>query len=288
MSVVETERRDGVMIIRMNRPERMNALGAELREGLAAAWRDFRDSRELEVAIFTGTGRAFCAGEDMKESLDRGTVGSPAGPRSENPYNAGTLEKPVIAAINGYAMGGGFRLAEQADLRVAVRGAIFEMSEAKRWLLGGYNHGFVGGLAHAVATEMAFAYRFSAERLFELGFLNRLVDADELLPTAHAMAAHLLTLPPASRVNTLVMMRAMQPRVSEELEELARRLRDHGAKEDLIESRRAFAEKRPPEFHGWNDPADRYRTPTLESIRGEAADGGGAAVKDKAGQPGSL
>jgi enoyl-CoA hydratase/carnithine racemase len=271
MSVVETERSDGVIVIRMNRPERMNALGTELREALTNAWCEFRDSSDLEVAIFTGTGRAFCAGEDMKESLARGTVGSAAGPRpaTENPYNAGTLDKPVIAAINGYAMGGGFRLAEQADLRVAVRGATFEMSEAKRWLLGGYNHGFIGALPHTVATEMAFAFRFSAERLYELGFLNRLVDEDQLVPTAHEMAAHLLTLPPASRINTLAMMRAMRPRVPEELDELAHRLSNHGAREDLTESRQAFAEKRAPRFKGWDDPRDRYRTPTLESIRQE-------------------
>jgi enoyl-CoA hydratase/carnithine racemase len=271
MSVVETEQRDGVMVIRMNRPERMNALGTELRAALAEAWCTFRDSPDLEVAIFTGTGRAFCVGEDMKESVERGTVGSAAGPRPrvDNPYDLGTLDKPVIAAINGFAMGGGFMLAERADLRVSVRGATFEMSEAKRWLLGGYNHGFVGGLSHTVATEMAFAFRFSSERLYELGFLNRLVDADELLPTAHEMAAHLLTLPPASRVNTLIMMRAMRPRVPAELEELARRLREHGAKDDLMESRRAFAEKRTPVFRGWDTPEDRFRTPTLESIRAE-------------------
>ena len=179
----------------------------------------------------------------------------------------GRSRKPVIAAINGFAMGGGFMQAERADLRVAVRGAVFEMSEAKRWLLGGYNHGHVGGLSHTVATEMAFAFRFTAERLYELGFLNRLVDEDQLLPTAHEMAAHLMTLPPASRVNTLVMMRAMRPTVPPELEALAARLRDHGAKEDLMESRRAFAEKRPPKFKGWDDPDDRARTPTLESIR---------------------
>ena len=84
MSVVETERSDGVIVIRMNRPERMNALGTELREALANAWCEFRDSSDLEVAIFTGTGRAFCAGEDMKESLARGTVGSAAPLRSRN------------------------------------------------------------------------------------------------------------------------------------------------------------------------------------------------------------
>jgi len=270
MGILEIERDDGIMLIRMNRPERLNALGAELRAALADAWREFRDSRELEVAIFTGTGRAFCAGEDMKESVERGTPGGSAS-RAPNPYEAGAIAKPVIAAINGFAMGGGFQQAEHADLRVGARGAVFEMSEAKRWLLGGYNHGFVGGLSHAVATEMAFAYRFTAERLYDLGWLNRLVDAEQLLPAAREMAAHLLTLPPASRVNTLTMMRAMRPRVPAELLELADRLRVHGAEEDLMESRRAFAERRAPSFKGWDDPEDRFRTPTLESIRRERA-----------------
>ena len=272
MAIVETERDGGIMVVRMNRPERLNALGRELRAGLAEAWTAFRDDPEAEVAIFTGTGRAFCAGEDMKETVERGAVGTPGVEQAPaNPYDAGTLGKPVIAAINGFAMGGGFMQAEHADLRVAVRGAIFEMSEAKRWLLGGYQHGFIGGLSHAVATEMAFAFRFTAERLYELGWVNRLVDEEQLMPTAREMAEHLLSLPPASRVNTLAMMRAMRPRVPAELERLAGRLRDHGAKEDLMESRRAFAEKRRPQFKGWDDPADRQRTPTLESLREEPA-----------------
>lgn len=262
MAIVETDVADGVMVIRMNRPERMNALGRELRTALAAAWRVFRDDGDAEVAIFTGTGRAFCAGEDMKESLERGSVGIPAD-GLEDPYNDGTLDKPVIVAVNGFAMGGGFMLVERGDLRVAARGAVFEVSEAKRWLLGGYQHGHLAAMPHAVATEMAFAYRFTAERFYELGFVNRLVDAEELLATAHEMAQHLLTLPPASRVNTLTMMRAMRPRVPHELEDLADRLRNHGALSDLTESRRAFAEKRKPEFKGWDDPGDRARTPRL-------------------------
>jgi enoyl-CoA hydratase/carnithine racemase len=267
MAVVEIERDDGVMVIRMNRPERLNALGSELRAALAEAWTEFRDDADLEVAIYTGTGRAFCAGEDMKESLERGSAGAPG--LMEDPYGDGSIDKPVIAAINGYAMGGGFMLAERADLRVAVRGATFEMSEAKRWLLGGFNHGHVGNLPHTVATEMAFAFRFDAERLYQLGFLNRLVDADELMPEARTMAAHLMTLPPASRVNTVGMMRAMRPEVGSDLAALASRLRDHGAKSDLMESRAAFAEKRPPKFKGWDDPSDRERTPTLASLRHE-------------------
>src|SRR5690606_6216717 len=125
----------------------------------------------------------------------------------------------------------------------------------------------VNNVPHAVATEMAFAYRFTAERLHEVGFLNRVVEPDELMPEATRMAEHLLTLPPASRVNTLAIMRAMRPSPSEEIERLAARLKDHGAKSDLMESRAAFAEKRAPNFKGWDDPADRARTPTLDSIR---------------------
>jgi enoyl-CoA hydratase/carnithine racemase len=264
MAIVETERHGQVMVIRMNRPERLNALGQELRANLAEAWCEFRDSDQLEVAIFTGTGRAFCAGEDMKESLQRGAPGR--GPQSlADPFMDGTLMKPVIGAINGYAMGGGFALVERTDLRVAVRGAIFEVSEAKRWLLGGYQHGFFAGLPHPIATEMALGFRFTADRLYQVGFLNRLVEPDELLPTTIEMGEHLLTLPPASRVNTVYMMRQMRPRVAPNLQRLAAQLHEHGDKEDLMESRRAFAEKRKPNFKGWLDPADRHRLPTLET-----------------------
>ncbi len=87
------------------------------------------------------------------------------------------------------------------------------------------------------------------------------------MPEAFAMANHLMSLPPASRANTLAMMRAMRPAPAPELERLADRLRDHGAKSDLMESRAAFAEKREPRFKGWDDPEDRYRRPTLQSIR---------------------
>jgi len=266
MAVVETERHGQVLVVRMNRPDRLNALNTEMRGELARIWTEFRHDKQLEVAIFTGTGRGFCAGEDMKESLERGKPGGQR-PAIEDPFMSGALEKPVIAAVNGFAMGGGFMLVERTDLRVAVREAVFEVSEAKRWLLGGYNHGHVANVPYPIAMEMALGFRFTAQRFYEIGFLNRLVDAAELMPTAMGMAEHLLTLPPASRVNTVHMMRQMRPAASAEMQMLAAALHDHGDKGDLMESRAAFAEKRKPNFKGWHDPADRHRLPTVESVK---------------------
>ena len=261
MSLVETEKQGQVLIVRINRPERLNALGYQIRTELAKAWSELQESRDLEIGVFTGTGRAFCAGEDMKESLEDGV---PGGRRTEirDPLMSGELEKPVIAAVNGYAMGGGFMLVESTDLRIAVPEAIFEVSEAKRWLLGGYNHGFMANLPHPIATEMALGFRFTAQRFYEIGFLNRIVEKEKLIPTAVEMAEHMLSLPPASRVNTIQMMRSMRPKVPSQLESFAGDLKEHGDKDDLIESRRAFAEKRKPTFRGWKNPEDRYNPPT--------------------------
>src|SRR5579863_2315262 len=101
MQVVETERHGQILVVRMNRPERLNALNHEMRTRLAEIWTEFRRDDGLEVAVFTGTGRAFCAGEDMKESLAHGTPGGRR-PSIEDPFMTGKLEKPVIAAVNGF------------------------------------------------------------------------------------------------------------------------------------------------------------------------------------------
>jgi len=265
MPHVELETHGPIRVIRLNRPDRLNAMGADMCQQMADAFNDYQDDDALEIAILTGTGRAFCAGEDMKESLERGKPGT-ADIRLTDPFWEKRLQKPVIGAINGFAMGGGFMLVERTDLRVAVPEAMFEISEAKRWLLGGYDHGFFANLPHPIATEMALGFRFTAERMYQLGFINRLVPAEKLMDEAMGMAEHMMSLPPAARVNTVYMMKHMQPQVSPPLKRLADALHQHGCLEDRMESRRAFAEKRKPEFKGWNDPADRHRMPTLDSI----------------------
>jgi len=266
MAVVETERHGQILVVRMNRPERLNAMGREMMGMLADTWTMFRKSPDLEVAIFTGTGRGFCAGEDMKETLEKGDVGSNSDIKPNDPFMTMELEKPVIGAINGFAMGGGFMLVEHTDLRVASSNAVFEVSEAKRWLLGGYNHGTIANVPYPIAMEMAFGFRFTAQRFYQLGFLNRVVEPDQLMPTAIEMAEHLLTLPPASRVNTVQMMRQIRPTTTPQQDRLAEALHLHGDVNDRMESRAAFAEKRKPNFKGWVDPQDRYRMPKLSDF----------------------
>ena len=260
MAFVVTEQIGEVLVIRLNRPERLNALGLEMDEQLRAALRDF-ETGSAEVAILTGTGRGFCAGEDLKETAVRG-VPDDGDLHGGDLYRMLEIEKPFIAAVNGFAMGGGFMLVANCDLRVSVSDAVFEVSEAKRWLLGGVSHGHSAGLPMGVTAEMSFGFRFGAERLYELGFINRLVpSADHLLDAAQAMADHLLSLPPAARVNTTRMLRAMRPRLDGRLGAFADALREHGAASDLVESRRAFAEKRSPVYRGWDEPGDRARGP---------------------------
>jgi len=191
MDVVETKEHGQVLVVRMNRPERLNALNHEMRTRSPRRDR-IPPQRPVRGRDFTGTGRGFCAGEDMKESLAAGTPGGRR-PTIPDPFMTGALEKPVIAAVNGFAMGGGFMLVERTDLRVAVKGAVFEVSEAKRWLLGGYNH---GTSPPALSDRDGDGAGVSLHRRAVLR--NRLSEparrARPAAASALAMAEHLLTL----------------------------------------------------------------------------------------------
>jgi enoyl-CoA hydratase/carnithine racemase len=197
MAIVETERGDGIMIIRMNRPERLNALGLEMRTALAEAWCEFRDSADVEVAIFTGTGRAFCAGEDMKESVERGMAGNPL--RAPNPYEEGAIDKPVIAAINGYAMGGGLECTLSCDLRIAEEHAQMALPEPGVGLLpaGSGTQNLPWLVGEGWAKRMILTNeRIDAATALRIGLVQEVVPKGKGLEAATSLADRVATLSP--------------------------------------------------------------------------------------------
>jgi len=238
----------------MNRPERHNAMGHDLFLGLAESWQRFATDNEARVAILTGQGNSFCAGMDIKERLASGEpgLGLPKIP-VRDPFWFEELEKPTIAAVNGYALGGGFFLAARADFRIAVPTALFEITEVVRGNIAGYELLLTREhLPYAVAAELAAGGRLSAERLYQVGFINRLAEPDRLLEVALAFATDLTQRPPlAVDYNLRLLRRLSRMPLPGDITEQARgysHILQHS--EDLQEALRAFLQRRAPVFRG--------------------------------------
>ena len=211
MSVVEYQKKGHLVTITMNRPEKRNALDIELIEGLQAAWWSYQSDDDAWAALFTGSGKAFCAGADIKRLETRNSVKSGNFYRwfdsmvQKDIYWSGRLMKPVISAINGFAIGAGFHLAIMADIRVAGENTSFllpEMSMGVILLLW-------QNLTYAVSAEMICGFRFSAQRAYEVGLVNKVVPDARLLDEAYNVADKLLSLPPMALQQSLRISKQM-------------------------------------------------------------------------------
>ena len=249
------EREGRVLLVTLNRPEVMNALHPPANFELEKVFDEFAADPELWVAIVTGAGdRAFSAGNDLKFQAG-------AGGRIEIPHTgfAGLTArfddpKPVIAAVNGVAMGGGFEIALACDLVVAAESAVFALPEPRVGLaaLGGGIHRLPRqiGLKHAMGMLLT-GRRVSAREGHALGFVNEVVPASELLPAARRWAASILECAPLSvRATKQAALAGLDRPLSEAMsaqhEGIARLVRS----EDFLEGPLAFAEKRPPQWKG--------------------------------------
>src|SRR5262245_40129703 len=254
MTVVEYEKQEHIAIITMNRFERRNAMGREFMLGLAESWQRFAADDDALIAILVGTGNSFCAGMDIKERLGNGErgLGLPQLP-VRDPFWFEELEKPTIAAVNGYALGGGFFFASRADFRVAIPSAIFELTEVVHGTIAGYEVLLTReNLPYAIAAELAAGGRLTGERLYQVGFINRLAEPERLLETAVAFATEILRRPPLAVDANLRLLRALSRRplpdaINERARQYAHELQQS---EDLQESLRAFLEHRPPVYRG--------------------------------------
>jgi enoyl-CoA hydratase/carnithine racemase len=197
------EKRGRIAYLTLNRPEAKNAIDPELNDLLWEAWEDFRDDDALDLAILTGTGDAFCAGADLKTYIPAKWLdATPAQVRDNVATGFGGLTrglhriyKPVIGAINGWALAGGFELALACDIRIASERAMFGSFEARR----GFHHGD-GGIVRlvnicgaGVALEMLLtAEPIDAERALRCNVVSRVVPHDELIAEAEKTASQIL------------------------------------------------------------------------------------------------
>jgi crotonobetainyl-CoA hydratase len=250
--------RDGrLTIVTLNRPEVMNALHPPAHFELAGIFDDFAADPEQWVAIVTGEGaRAFSAGNDLKYQAMGGKMGAPPSGFA-GLSNRFDLDKPLIAAVNGLAMGGGFEIALACDIIVAADSAVFALPEPRVGLaaLAGGLHRLPRSIGDKRALGMILTgRRVSAAEGKELGFVNDVVPAAELMSAAKTWAAQILELSPMSvRASKQAVIRGLaEPSLAAALTAQ----RDYPAiaamfrSEDFIEGPMAFAQKRPPRWKG--------------------------------------
>jgi enoyl-CoA hydratase len=246
------ESADGVLTITLNRPDAKNAVNLALARGIAAAIDELESSNELRVAIITGSSGTFCSGMDLKAFVT-GEL-----PVVEGRGFAGMCEytpsKPVIAAVEGYALAGGFEVAISCDLIVAADNAKFGIPEVKRGLAAG-----AGGLAKLprqipprIAMELALTGDFiSAQRALELGLINQVVPAGTALDAARALAAKIAANGPlAVAASKRVVVESQDWNTGNMFREQEIILQPIFTSEDAIEGATAFAEKRAPNGKG--------------------------------------
>ncbi len=248
---------DGIAVITINRPERMNAMDAEHYQGLSRAWIQVRDDPQIRVAIITGAGdRSFTVGADLKNFVPTAApIADTWLTQKEQILNRGLeVWKPVIAAINGHCLGGGTTLMFATDLRVAVPHATFNLAEVRRGLVPG-NGGtqrVLSQMPYAIAMEfMLTADTIDAETAARWGLINRIVPPEQLMDTAMGFARKIAANAP------LAVQAAKELAIRSRDVDLATGLRMETAinrllwtTDDLQEGTRAFAEKRAPRFQG--------------------------------------
>jgi E-phenylitaconyl-CoA hydratase len=245
LAFVEYEKNDkNIVTITINRPDRLNALGRETVEGLSNAFKRYEEDKEARVAIITGAGRAFSAGQDVKELAG----GEPPVPVSSHIF-VDVVTKPVIAAVNGYALGGGCLLMFATDIRIAVPSATFAMAEV-RWAIPLLLDRFLTQhIPTCLIMEMLLTGEsISAQRAYDGGLVNRIVPEEDLMSEAMSVAEKIAELSPwavrtikKSKIDCLGLTKE-ELEIEEEARQAARKTAD------FTEAASASLEKRKPVY----------------------------------------
>lgn len=255
MSLAESvlfETQGSLAIITINRPEALNALNQSVRDGLFAAFERLENDDAILAGILTGSGqRAFCAGMDLKEAAET-KLGVP--PPGFLPILGDTVEvsKPVIAAVNGLAFAGGWVLAQMCDLCVASSAAKFAITEVKVGRGVAWAVPLINMIPQRVMMELlVLGDPITAQRAYEIGFVNQVVEPDQVLPAAIAMANRIVANAPLSVRAAKELVRLATESGRSAASRSAVHLFDRVYRsEDAREGPRAFREKRAPRWQG--------------------------------------
>lgn len=255
MSIDLLKRQDGVAIITINRPEKLNALDAEHYAGLSDAWSETRDDKAVRAIVITGAGeKSFSTGADLQTFIGNPPALSEFWQTQKGMLLNRGLEmwKPVVAAVNGYCLGGGMTLLLATDIRIAAPHASFGLSEVKRGVIAanGGTQRVMEQLPRAIAMEFLLTGdRFDADAAARWGLVNRVVPAADLLATACEYAERIArNAPLAVQAAKELALRSRDMSLAEGLrmEQLVNRMLS--ATHDALEGRTAFKEKREPLF----------------------------------------
>ncbi|GAA5060502.1 crotonase/enoyl-CoA hydratase family protein [Nocardia callitridis] len=249
---VLTEFADGIAVITINRPEARNAIDRATAEGIAEAVDELESRSDLSIGILTGAGGTFCAGMDLKAFV-RGEAPMVAG-RGFGGLTERPPTKPLVAAVEGWALAGGFELALSADLIVASRAAKFGIPEVKRGLVaaGGGLLRLPKTLPYQVAMQIALTGDpLTAEQAHGYGLVNALTEEGGALAGARELAARIaVNAPLAVRATKQIVAGAIDWTAAEGFAAQTDYVREVMTSQDAQEGSRAFAEKRPPRWQG--------------------------------------
>lgn len=249
---VHVDQRGHTMVVTIDRPERANALDGATMGGLGSAFSAAEADDSVRVVVLTGAGdRVFCAGMDLKAQGDE-RVPPPGSPGLEVFMNR-LYPKPVIAAVNGTAMGGGFELVMVADLAVAADHVSFGVPEVKRGLVGaGCSTRTAARVPPAIAYEMTLTGDpISAQRALELGLVNAVVPKEQVLDAALALAERVAANAPiAVRITKQIVWEEAGNHDDAEWADIRAKAAPAFASNDAREGAAAFAERRAPQWTG--------------------------------------
>jgi enoyl-CoA hydratase len=245
---------EAVVLVRINRPEARNALNIEVRKLLSRYLTELSEDSTTRAVIITGNEKSFAAGADIKEMANLGTIEALQRGIHRLWQSIGSCRKPVIAAVSGYALGGGCELAMTCDIIVAGESASFGQPEVKIGILPG--GGGTQRLARAVGKYKAMKYvltgdMFSAREAFDMGLVSEVVPDAEVEGRAIDLARQLAALPPlALQLAKEAVLAGMEAPLSSALALEAKSLQILFSSQDQKEGMRAFIEKRKPKFEG--------------------------------------